>query len=782
MDTMHTETPSVVNLFEHIAGFDVPPELNDPEPILDDSVAPPYDVTPYLAAAHYGEQLSLLALLRQRPVERMRSVSDVISADLFAGGGGASLGIEMATGRSPIVAVNHDHHAIQMHMANHPLSIHFHKDVWEVPPQSAVNGAKLDLLHASPDCRDHSRAKGGKPRDKDIRALAWVIVEWAYLVRPTVITGENVPEFVDWGPLWPDTPDVPEKLRNKRIAKRKGEIFDAFKLALGPGCPETHPAWNEIPERVRQYAKKGCGYTWAHRKLVAARYGVPTLRERLYFVARRDGEEIRWPEPTHGPGLLPYHTAAECLDFDEPCLSIFVTPAEARAWSQQQKKLGRKLNPPQRPLAMPTERRIAEGLRRFVLLNPDPFIITTGQQSSDGGKVRPVGAPLSTIVTKAEHCLVTPVVEPVLGAGVIDRMNLGAQRLAPVLTKFYSTSKVGATVEAPMPTSTAQAGGGHLGVVEAMLVCTTHQDDESKPVSDARVKPITGPVPTITGANRGEWAEVEAQLSPMPAGETISPLILRAHGKGWDRLGKASGVTKPGQPFPTITATEEWATVAPVLIRYNTEQPGRQVNAHAPNAPLLTQPTENRFGLVSAFMAKHYGGVTGHGLNRTLGTVTAIDHHSLVEADLVATARNEPPDRREMVAAFLVKYYGEGGQWQPLTEPLHTVVSVARFGLVEVVLQRYVVGGKTLFHGVEIDGCMCIAVVLDGVIWIVTDIRLRMLTPRELARAQGFPEDYILTGTKAQQIARIGNSVCPPVIKAIVEANFGPRRDFQATA
>lgn len=821
---MNIETSSVVNLFENIAGFEVPPELLGRDPILDDVVAPPFDVTPYLAAAHYGEQLSLLALLRQRPVERMRSVSDVISADLFAGGGGASLGIELATGRSPIVAVNHDWHAIQMHMANHPLSIHFHKDVWEVPPQGAVNGAKLDLLHASPDCRDHSRAKGGKPRDKDIRALAWVIVEWAYLVRPTVITGENVPEFVDWGPLWPDTPDVPEKLRNKRIAKRKGEIFDAFKLALGPGCPETHPAWSEIPERVRSFAVKGCGYTWAHRKLVAARYGVPTLRERLYFVARCDGEEIRWPEPTHGPGLSqPYRTAAECLDFDEPCLSIFATPAEAKAWSKEMKRIGHKLNPPQRPLAMPTERRIAEGLRRFVLNNPDPFIITTGQQSSDGGKVRPVGAPPSTIVTKAEHCLVTPVVEPILGSSVIDRMNQGAQRLAPILTKFYGTSKVGATVEAPMPTSTAQAGGGHLGeveavlapvmlrtdnqsdghlrgiadpskepvrtitsagghaIAEAVLVCTTHQDDESKPVSEARVKPITGPVPTITGANRGEWAEVEAELSPLPA-EMISPLILRAHGKGWDQPGKASGVTKPGQPFPTITATEEWATVAPVLIRYNTEQPGRQVNAHAPNAPLLTQPTENRFGLVSAFMAKHYGGVTGHGLNRTLGTVTAIDHHSLVEADLVATARNEPPDRREMVAAFLVKYYGEGGQWQPLTDPLHTVVSVARFGLVEVVLQRYVVGGKTLFHGIEIDGCMCVAVVLDGVVWIVTDIRLRMLTPRELARAQGFPEDYILTGTKAQQIARIGNSVCPPVIRAIVEANFGPRRNFQAAA
>ncbi len=662
---------AILNLFEHAAPFEV--SLPD---VVDDTVAPPYDVTPYLAAAHYVEQLSLLSRLRTRELSGCRSVTDVVAVDLFAGGGGASLGIEQATERSPIAAVNHDWHAIQMHMANHPLSIHFHRDVWDVPPSGAVNGARIDLLWASPDCTHHSRARGGKPRQKDIRGLAWVIIEWAAQVRPTVIAGENVPEWLGWGPLFGDSEDVPKKRRSQPIPERRGETFDAFRLALGPGVPEDHPSWGEIPERVREYARRGCGYDLRTAVLKACDYGAPTSRSRLYFVARCDGQPARFPEPTHGPGRAqPWHTAAECLDFEEPSLSIFASPEEARAWARS-----RKVGLPQRPLAEATMRRIAEGIRRFVLTNADPYIVVTGHQSSDGGKVKPIHGPLSTIVTKAEHCLVTPVV-----------------------TKFYGTSKAGATVEEPMPTVTAQAGGGHLGMAEAVLA---------------------------------------------PA-EMITPLIMRAHGKGWDKPGKASGVTKPDQPFPTITATEEWSVVTPMLVQTGYGEREGQ----APHALDITKPLGTVVGaggkhaLVSAFMAKHYGGVVGHGLDRALGTVTSIDHHSLVEADLSTTPVQ--PDRREMVAAFLVLYYGSGGQWQKLDEPMKTIVSKARLGLVEVTL--------------------------NGVPHVITDIRMRMLTPRELARAQGFPDSYILTGTKAQQIARIGNSVCPPVARAIVEANFGPR-------
>lgn len=731
--------PTVVDLYANRGAFEV--DLPD---VVNDVVAPPFDVTPYLAAAHYVEQLSLLSRLRVRELTRCRSVTDVVAVDLFAGGGGASLGIEQATDRSPVAAVNHDWHAIQMHMANHPLSIHFHRDVWEVPPQSAVNGAKIDLLWASPDCRDHSRAKGGKPRDKDIRALAWVIIEWAYEVQPTVISGENVPEFLDWGPLYPkDHPD--KKKRDRRIPDRKGETFDAFRLALTTGVPENHPAWGEIPERVRAYARKGCGYTdFRWKKIRAADLGVPTTRERLYFVARCDGEQIRFPEPTHGPGRAqPWRTAAECLDFEEPSLSIFASPEEARAWAK-----ARKVGLPQRPLAEATMRRIAEGIRRFVLTNADPHIVVTGQQSSDGGKVKPIHGPLSTIVTKAEHCLMTPVVTKFYGASVgapvnvpapthTERAHLGL--VAPVLTKFYGTSKAGATVEEPTPTVTAQAGGGHLGVAEAVLAPALMVNTTGNP-------PTSPADPLKTIATGGHHALISTVMEPT---EMITPIILRAHGKGWDKPGKASGVTKPDQSFPTITATEEWSVISPILVQSGYGERKGQ----APRALDITKPLGTVVGaggkhaLVSAFMAKHYGGVVGHGLDRPLGTVTSIDHHSLVEADVTATPAQ--PDRREMVAAFLVLYYGNGGQWQKLDEPMKTIVSKARLGLVEVTL--------------------------NGVPHVITDIRMRMLTPRELARAQGFPDSYILTGTKAQQIARIGNSVCPPVARAIVEANFGPR-------
>ncbi len=798
---------NAVSLYENARPHDVPQE------IVDDVVAPPYDVTPFLAATHYGEQLSLLALLRQRPAERMRSVSDVVSADLFAGGGGASLGIELATGRSPIVAVNHDWHAIQMHMANHPLSIHFHKDVWEVPPQGAVNGARLDLLHASPDCTHHSRAKGGKPRDKDIRALAWVIVEWAFLVRPTVITGENVPEFLDWGPL---------DEHGKRIKSRKGEIFDAFKLALGPGCPETHPAWSEIPERVREYARRGCGYVWSHKILVAADFGVPTSRERLYFVARCDGEEIRWPDATHGPGYPePYHTAAECLDFDQPSLSIFASADEAKAWARAQRRLGHKLNPPRRPLKPATLRRVREGMDRFVLKNPDPYIIATGHQGRRG-RTNSIRDPLTTIVTKAEHYLLTPALTKFYGksggADLREPMPVNPERahlgvVAPVITKFYGTSKAGASVEAPMPTATAEAGGGHLGLLEPVLVCTTHQDNEERPVSDARVKSANAPFPTVTAAHRGEWAMMSpvllrtdnqsdgrlrgigdpeeplrtitsagghavAEAVLLPADEMITPLIMRAHGKGWDKPGKASGVFKGSDLMPTLTATEEWAVMTPILIQTSYgERKGQRPRALNILKPLGTAVAGGiKHALVTAFLAQHNGGENGHQavgreLDGPMTTIAGNINKSLVEAELADPFATDQPDRGEAVLAFLLEHYG-AGEWVPLAD--------ARLG--PATLYQYVVNGKIAITGARIGRKFYAAIILDGELWLIVDIRMRMLTPRELARAQGFPEDYVLTGTKEQQVARIGNSVCPRVIQKIVEANFGPANAPQIAA
>lgn len=412
------------------------------------------------------------------------------------------------------------------------------------------------------NCTHFSRAKGGKPRSKEIRSLAWVVVEWARDVAPRVICLENVREFRQWGPL--DENDVP-------IKARAGETFREFVRAL-----------------------EGEGYVVEWRLLVAADYGAPTSRERLFLVARRDGLPIRWPEPTFGPGRdHPWRTASEIIDWSIPCPSIF----------------GRR-----RPLADATLRRIAQGMYRYVL----------------GPKARP------------------------------------------------------------------------------FIVGLTH---------GGRVYDSGEPLRTITTANGSEFA-------------AISPVV------------------------------------APILIQTGYgEAPGQSPRALDIGAPLGTVVSSGKHALVAAFLAKHYGGVVGQDLERPLGTVTAIDHHSVVAAHVTkfygtATAGapiDEPlptitsgggrgGGKAGLVAAFLTKWYSQGGNHQGVDKPLDTIVSKDRFGLVTVDIA--------------------------GEPWAVVDIGLRMLQPRELARAQGFPDSYVLTGTKAEKIERIGNSVCPPVVEALVRANF----------
>lgn len=518
----------------------------------------------------------------------------MIAVDLFAGGGGASLGIQWATGHAPIMAVNHCRAAIEMHAANHPGTLHLHESVWDVHAQDFA-GTPVDLLWASPDCTHFSRAKGKAPRSKEIRSLAWVIVDWAAQVRPTVIAGENVPEFLGWGPCFGDSEDVPEELRNQPIPERRGETFDAFRLALGPGVPEDHPSWGEIPERVREYARRGCGYDLRTAVLKACDYGAPTSRPRMYFVARRDGAPIGWPEPTHGPGrALPWRTAAECIDWTIPVPSIF-----DRA----------------RPLAEATQRRIAEGIRRYVLNSASPY-----------------------------------------------------------------------------------------------LLCLTH---------GGRLEPIDQPLRTTTTTHRGERALI------------VPSLINTRNGERAGQTPRALDITRP---MSTVTGQG------------------------------------SQGALVAAFLARHNGGPNGHpsygrDLRETMGTVTGRDTQALaavwldklhgsaragqpldLPAPTVTSGGGRGGGHAALCAAFLLKYYGQGGQWSALDEPMHTLVGKARMGLVTVTL-----GGEE---------------------YALVDIGMRMLQPRELARAQGFPDSYILTGTKSEQVARIGNSVCPPVAEALVRAQF----------
>ena len=437
--------------------------------------------------------------------------------DNFAGGGGASTGIEMATGYSVDIAINHDPEAIKMHKANHPNTKHYCENVWAVDPVKACNGHPVGLAWFSPDCKHFSKAKGGKPKDKNIRGLAWVALRWAGLVRPRVIMLENVEEFKTWGPL---------NRGHHPIKAKQGKTFEKFVQQL-----------NDL------------GYTVEFKELIAADYGAPTMRKRFFMIARCDGKPIVWPEPTHAPadseevkaGLKkPYVGAYTQLDFSLPCPSIFDTSEEIK------EKYGIRAV---RPLAQKTMDRIARGFIKFVLNNPKPFII----QCNHGGERRPndirepmptitgkhgygivepymvqigqtgftkdrskdVREPLTTIVSKNEHCLISPTLiqyhsetskdgvrgqtieDPIMTVDSSNRYGL----VTSFLHKYYDGGYKGAgeTVENPLPTVTAW---DHNSVVTANLIQMNNHCDG---------KDIRQPLPTIT-AGDGHFGEVRAFL------------------------------------------------------------------------------------------------------------------------------------------------------------------------------------------------------------------------------------------------------------------------------
>jgi DNA (cytosine-5)-methyltransferase 1 len=386
---------------------------------------------------------------------------DELVVDNFAGGGGASYGIEQAIERAIDYAINHDAEAIAVHRANHPLTKHLIEDVWAVDPAKLCAGRPVGLAWFSPDCKHFSKAKGGKPVEKKIRGLAWVVIRWARAVRPRVIMLENVEEFQTWGPLTADGMPDPS---------RKGRTFRSWRRAL---------------ERL--------GYEVELRELRASHYGAPTIRKRLFIIARCDGQPIVWPNPTHGPGLLPYRTAGDCIDWSLPCPSIFER---------------------KRPLADATLSRIARGLKRFVFDAAEPFIVTCNHE---GGGFRGQGLkePLRTVCRSRDaHGLVMPFVEQantgapahgiaeplstIMGKGAnqrlvvpmalrIDHRGAGSRGASDVrdplattttenphalvtshLLKLYGSCPDGQQMTLPFPT--IRAGGTHLAEVRAFLI------------------------------------------------------------------------------------------------------------------------------------------------------------------------------------------------------------------------------------------------------------------------------------------------------------------------
>ncbi len=501
--------------------------------------------------------------------------------DNFAGGGGASTGIEMATGYSVDIAINHDPEAIKMHKANHPNTKHYCENVWAVDPVKVCNGHPVALAWFSPDCKHFSKAKGGKPKDKFIRGLAWVACRWAGLVRPRVIMLENVEEFKTWGPLG---------RRHHPIKAKQGETFQKF---------------------VQQLTD--LGYEVQFRELIAADYGAPTMRKRFFMIARCDGKPIVWPEPTHAPadseevkaGLKkPYVGAYTQLDFSLPCPSIFDTSEEIK------EKYGIRAV---RPLAQKTMDRIARGFIKFVLNNPKPFII----QCNHGGERRPndirepmptitgkhgygivepymvqigqtgfakdrskdVREPLTTIVSKNEHCLIEPTLAPYMGTN--------------------TTNHPGGNCKDPIHTITT---GNQQCLISPTLI--QYHSETSK--DGVRGQTIKDPIMTVDSSNR-------------------YGLVASFLHKYYDGGYKGAGETVEN-PLPTVTAWDHNSVVTANLIQMNNHCDGKDIRQPLPTITA----GDGHFGEVRAFLIKYYGQGTGQDIKDPLDTVTAQDRFGLV--------------------------------------------------------------------------------------------------------------------------------------------------------
>lgn len=376
--------------------------------------------------------------------------------DLFAGGGGASLALELALGRPVDVAVNHDPVAVAVHRLNHPETLHYQASVWEAKPDEVTGGRPVDVLWASPDCTHHSRAKGGKPRKRDRRVLADVVIRWAALVRPRLIFLENVSEFREWGPL-------------------NGEGQPCKKLA---GIDFRR--WVSSLERL--------GYAVEWRLLDASLYGAPTKRERLFIVARCDGQAIEWPAPTHGPGLLPLRAAAECIDWTIPCPSIFER---------------------KRPLAEKTLWRIAQGTRRFVLEAAAPFIVKVNHGGMDA-RVNALSDPLSTVTaSRRGHALVAAFLNKHFKGVVGQEIGKPASTItardhhSPTAVHLVKLRGDCHSASAAEPAPTITASGCHVGEVRAFLTKYYGQgvgQDLREPAHTITARHRLGLV-TIAGAN-----------------------------------------------------------------------------------------------------------------------------------------------------------------------------------------------------------------------------------------------------------------------------------------
>lgn len=603
--------------------------------------------------------------------------------DNFAGGGGASTGIELALGRHVDIAINHDPEAVAMHSINHPQTDHHCESVWDVDPGKVTNGRPVGFAWFSPDCKHFSKAKGGKPREKKIRGLAWVVLRWVAhpTAKPRVFTLENVEEFKTWGPLLADGQPDPSQ---------KGRTFRSFVNAL-----------------------KRHGYHVEWRELRACDYGAPTIRKRLFLIARCDGAPIVWPEPTHGDPesagvksgkLKPWLTAAECIDWSIPVKSIF-----ERA----------------KPLAEATLKRIARGIRRYVIESANPYLVTLahgegkpGGVQRRGPGVRDIELPVPTITASGGYGVVAP---------SLVKVNHGGDHFR------------GQSIEAPVNTLTSKHG---LALTAATLIQAGYGE---RPGQQPRVPGIDKPLGTVV-AGGIKHALVGAQL-------------VGAGGPAYS--GKPRGVDLP---MHTLTTESHTAIAAATLIKhYGGNYDGAGVDL---NAPIHTVTTTDHHALLASNLVRQFGNSDAAAVDAPVGTVTAGGggKTQLVTSHLLKMRHYSDGQSVETpidtvaagglhfgeVRAFLIKYYGNEKEGVDIREPMHTIPCTDRFGLVTV-------GGQT---------------------YQIADIGMRMLEPHELYAAQGFPSTYVIAPyvngrqlSKAAQVRMCGNSVCPPLASALARAN-----------
>ncbi|MDA0695974.1 MAG: DNA cytosine methyltransferase [Proteobacteria bacterium] len=606
--------------------------------------------------------------------------SEKIIVDFFAGGGGASTGLEMGLNRSVFAAVNHNPKALSMHEANHPHAKHYVQDVFAVDPVEICEGYPVGWFHASPDCTHHSQAAGGQPRKKEIRDLGWVIPKFAGKVKPDIISMENVKQMLNWGPLIAKRDKATGRVvtldkiiingkKQYRVAE-PGEYVPRNNQFLVPDPKRIGKTWKQF---VRHLERLGYVVEW--KKLVAADFGAPTTRERLFVIARCDGQPIVWPEPTHikkskitkvTKKKQKWRAAAEIIDFSDLGKSIFNRP---------------------KPLAEATLKRIARGLKKFVLEADKPYLVESSLPfiSRDFGSStgHPITEPLATTTSAfgGHSALVSPII-------------------APFLTEFANASQQrNWSIEQPLSTICAQVKGGHHGLVAPLLIHAGHGEGTTdNPRWSDGCDNIQDPLGTITASGSSR--------------NLVAAYMMQANGGFNETDGRHFF-----EPLSTITNTgSQQQFVSAVFTQaFYGDKTNSDHRADSLDSPLRTITTENRHSIVSATLSKE-------------------NYESALQ-----------------VAAFLINFYGNGDA-RDITAPIDTLTTKDRLALVTVWIKDEP--------------------------WVIVDIRMRMLKPRELYKGQGFPDSYIIeyghdgkSLTKTDQVHMCGNSVSPYPMAAIAQAN-----------